>query len=127
MLADSARLEIVFDNLFSNALKVLPTGGALCVVARIEGERAEILVRDTGPGICEARRGALFEQQPPNPADPTSTGVGLSICREYMEAMQGAIALDATGPEGTTFRLTLRLAPKSAAPDEGTAPEGREG
>ncbi|HEY9899237.1 MAG TPA: HAMP domain-containing sensor histidine kinase [Pantanalinema sp.] len=125
VLADCARLEIVFDNLLSNALKVLPTGGALAVLARVAGEHAEILVRDTGPGICEARRGALFEQQPPNPADPTSTGVGLSICREYMGAMQGAIALDSTGPEGTTFRLTLRIARKSAASTLEAAPEGR--
>ncbi|MBO9541540.1 HAMP domain-containing histidine kinase [bacterium] len=110
VLADRARLEIVFDNLFSNALKVLPTGGSLEVSAHLTDDHAEIRVRDTGPGICEARRDALFERQPPNPQDPTSTGVGLSICREYMTAMQGAIALEATGPEGTTFRLTLRLA-----------------
>lgn len=116
VLADSARLEIVFDNLLSNALKVLPTGGTLWVLARLEDERVEILVRDTGPGICETRLGALFERQPPNPSDPTSTGVGLSICREYMEAMQGAIALHSSGPEGATFRLTLRVAQKNAAP-----------
>lgn len=116
VLADRARLEIVFDNLLSNALKVLPTGGALSVLARREGDQVEIRVKDSGPGICEARRAGLFEQQPPNPADPTSTGVGLSICREYMGAMKGAIALEATGSEGTTFLLTLRVAPKSAAP-----------
>lgn len=110
VLADGARLEIVLDNLFSNALKVLPTGGSLGVCARLEGDHVAILVSDSGPGIDAARLGALFERQPPNPSDPTSTGVGLSICREYMEAMQGAIALHATGPEGTSFRLTLRLA-----------------
>jgi signal transduction histidine kinase len=110
VLADCARLEIVFDNLFSNALKVLPTGGSLAVLARVEGDRLEIDVRDDGPGIPAERMGALFRVQPPNPSDPTSTGVGLSICREYMEAMQGAIALADNGPGGVTFRLTLRRA-----------------
>lgn len=108
VLANPSRLEIVFDNLIGNALKVLPSGGTLTVTAERVGERVRIDVSNDGPAIPPHRLEGLFGAQVPNPEDPTSTGIGLAICRDYMRAMGGSIDLHANGPEGVTFRLELR-------------------
>lgn len=110
VLADAARLEIVFDNLIANALKVIPIGGNLTIRADQVGDRICIDVADDGPGIPPSRLEGLFSVQPPNPEDPTSTGFGLAICRDYLLAMGGSIELLANGPEGATFRLVLKSA-----------------
>lgn len=110
VLADVARLEIVFDNLIGNALKVIPTGGSLRLRAVRVGETVRIDVSDDGPGIPPERLEGLFGVQPPNPEDPTSTGFGLAICRDYLLAMGGSIALLSNGPGGASFRIALRAA-----------------
>lgn len=110
VMADAARLEIVFDNLIGNALKVIPEGGKLGLKAERLGDRVIIDVSDDGPGIPPSRLDGLFSVQPPNPEDPTSTGFGLAICQDYLMAMGGSIALLSNGPEGATFRLELRPA-----------------
>ncbi len=108
VLADGPRLEIVLDNLIGNALKVLPEGGRLGLAAARIGDRIRLDVSDDGPGIPPARLAGLFGVQPPNPEDPTSTGFGLAICRDYLVAMGGSIELLDNGPGGVTFRLELR-------------------
>lgn len=110
VLADVARLEIVFDNLIGNALKAIPTGGSLRLGAVRVGETVRIDVSDDGPGIPPERLEGLFGVQPPNPEDPTSTGFGLAICRDYLVAMGGSIELLSNGPGGASFRIMLRAA-----------------
>lgn len=106
-LADPARLEIVLDNLISNAVKAMRGAGRLTLTGGREGAHVWLALADKGPGIPPDRLAHLFEEQGPAPGDPTSTGVGLAICRDYVHGMGGTIELAATGPEGTTFRLTL--------------------
>ncbi|HEY9856777.1 MAG TPA: HAMP domain-containing sensor histidine kinase, partial [Stenomitos sp.] len=95
VLADAARLEIIFDNLIGNALKVIPAGGRLAIRSERVDDRLRIDVSDDGPGIPPARLEKLFSVQAPNPEDPTSTGIGLAICRDYMVGMGGSIELHA--------------------------------
>lgn len=110
VMANASRLEIVLDNLIGNALKVLPEGGRLGLRAGRADDRLWLEVSDDGPGILPSRLEGLFGIQPPNPEDPTSTGFGLAICRDYMRAMGGSIELVSNGPGGATFRLELRAA-----------------
>lgn len=114
-LADVPRLEIVLDNLLSNAIKVLPQEGSLTLAAGQQGDRIWLTLADNGPGVPPERLSGLFQEQGPHPGDPTSTGVGLAICREYLEAMGGGIALAGNGPQGATFRLELCASKANAA------------
>lgn len=121
VIADPPRLEVVFDNLISNALKAMEPGGRLTLRASSDGRNVWLDLSDTGGGIPPERLAGLFRVQPPNPDDPTSTGVGLSITREYLEAMGGGISLLRNTPRGATFRLRLKVAHTNAAPARGAA------
>ena len=96
-------------NLLINAMHAMPAGGAIAITARRPRAPAAILeVADTGGGIPEAIRGRIFDSF--LSSRPDGTGLGLSIARRILEGHNGNIALVDTGPQGTTFRITLPLA-----------------
>jgi signal transduction histidine kinase len=107
--ADPRRLEQVFNNLISNALKFTPHGGQIFVGARPNGKHVEVWVRDTGVGIPAEEIGQIFEKYKQTTSGATSehkgTGLGLVICKMIVEAHGGAIR--AMSDQGTTFTFTL--------------------
>ena len=68
--------------------------------------RIEIDVGDNGPGMTEKSRTSLFEPFTGSSRDG-GTGLGLVIARDIARNHGGDLALDATGPDGTCFRLNL--------------------
>jgi two-component system, NtrC family, sensor histidine kinase HydH len=98
-------LRQVALNLLSNALQAMPAGGRLRCATRSEGNVVEVRVNDSGQGITEEARPRLFE--PFFTTRPDGTGLGLALCREVIEGHGGRIELEATGPAGTTFRISL--------------------
>ena len=92
-LADQSRMQIVLENLVSNAIKGGPHEGRIELAAFVEGARIGFRVVNEGGPIPPSRLEALFRPQEPNPTDPTSTGLGLSLCRDYMQQMGGGIEL----------------------------------
>ena len=108
--ADPDKLRSVVDNLISNAVKFTPPGGRIVVRARVASGEAMIEVLDSGPGVPAEERESIFNLffKGRNKADSgmKSSGLGLAIARELVEAHGGHIAVVAEG-SGGHFRVTL--------------------
>ena len=112
MRGDGARLRQILLNLVGNAVKFTATGGVGLRVSILEDALA-FRVEDTGPGIPEGRREAIFEefeQAPDSPAGNLGgTGLGLAIARRLAVAMGGQLDLAPATEAGSTFRLHVPL------------------
>lgn len=116
VMGDQARIRQVLVNLLGNAVKFTPEGGHITVGTAAREDRdawGEILVSDTGPGIPEAERAAVFEAyyRSPETARAPGVGLGLAISHALAARMGGALTVDSRIGAGTTFTLTLPAAP----------------
>ncbi|HET7701601.1 MAG TPA: PAS domain-containing sensor histidine kinase [Candidatus Limnocylindria bacterium] len=109
--ADPLRIQQVAENLVSNALKY-GAGRPVDVEVAAAAGQAVLRVRDRGIGIPEADRAQLFLAfyRTSNTANIGGTGLGLFISRRIAELHGGRVDLEASGPDGSTFALTLPLA-----------------
>lgn len=112
--ADTVALSEVIDNLLSNAIKFSPANSVISVeVACLPQERVSIAVRDEGPGLTEEDKQKLFGKFMRLSARPTggehSTGLGLSIVKKLVEAMQGTIRCESEPGRGAAFTVELPL------------------
>ena len=129
VLADSARIEQVIDNLLDNAIKYSPEGGTVAVTVRAEGAGVLLGVRDSGIGLPPEATELIFEPfgRAANAATSTLPGMGLGlfICRSIVERHGGWIRAESAGEgRGTMVRCWLPFAGPPAAPVEAAAPEG---
>jgi two-component system sensor histidine kinase BaeS len=110
-LVDPDRLAQVVGNLVENALRYTPEAGEVRVTARVEGERLEVEVSDTGPGIDAEDLPRIFERfyvaRKYRGVRPEGSGLGLSIVQRLVAAMGGEVSADSTPGEGTTVRVVL--------------------
>jgi signal transduction histidine kinase len=112
--ADPLKVEQIVLNLLSNAVKFTPDGGTITVSCEAGAGVVNIVVRDTGPGIPEDMRTAVFEPFVQLGRNLTSahegTGLGLSISRDLARAMGGDESVAGAAGEGAIFTLTLPAA-----------------
>jgi signal transduction histidine kinase/HAMP domain-containing protein len=107
---DARRLAQVLLNLLGNAIKFTDEGGVEIRAAQI-GERFDISIVDTGPGITAADQAKIFDEF--QQVDNTSTrkkggsGLGLSISRKIVELHGGRIIVESEVGEGSTFRISI--------------------
>jgi signal transduction histidine kinase len=107
---DRERLDQVFTNLMSNALRYSPEGGSILVEAREEHGRIHVTVTDHGLGIPQDKLPVIFERF--GRAHGTAyggLGLGLTIARGIVEGHGGRIWAESTGQagEGSTFHVVL--------------------
>jgi signal transduction histidine kinase/DNA-binding response OmpR family regulator len=126
--ADAERFQQILLNLITNATKFTPNGGSIDVTCDVHAESMRIRVRDTGVGVRPQDLERVFEPFVQIDRHLTSStqqgvGLGLSISRELARAMQGDLKLESTEGVGSTFTLTLPLAPEKLA-DTSAAPAG---
>jgi signal transduction histidine kinase len=116
-LACGNEIQQVLLNLLTNARQAMPRGGR--IVIRIAPDAAagtvDLTVRDTGSGIPADVLPRIFDRyfttkQGPDSSGKGGTGVGLSMCREIIEAHQGKIRVESTVGVGTAFTLKLPAA-----------------
>lgn len=115
VLADRDRLRQVLTNLVANAVKYSPAGGRIQVELQVRAGQLDIAVRDQGLGIAIAEQGLIFEKFYRVDANMSrgvsGSGLGLYICRELVHRMAGTIAVESQPGAGSTFIVTLPLAP----------------
>jgi len=106
--ADSSRLQRVFVNLISNALKHTKNGTIL-VKAEEDEDHVKVTVRDTGSGISEEDMPHIWERFYKGKHSETGTGLGLFICKFIIESHGGRIWAESEVGKGTAFMFTLPL------------------
>jgi signal transduction histidine kinase len=119
--ANADQIQRVLFNLIQNAIRHTPADGAITVRLEPAGDRVEIEVADTGPGIAAAERDRIFEPFYRGGEDAVrnddGSGLGLAICRAIVEAHGGTIWL-ADSARGARIRFSL---PGAAAAAEAAA------
>lgn len=111
---DERRLRQVLLNLCGNAIKFTPSGGVgISAKLRNDGKLA-IIVSDSGIGMSEAEQQRIFEEFTQANEDTRQiyggTGLGLTISRRLVEAMEGTISVRSKPGEGSAFEVVLPLA-----------------
>ncbi len=111
-LGDPTRTRQILNNLLSNAIK-FTDGGLVRVRVDWSGNNLRLEVIDTGIGLSEEAQKRIFSAF--SQADPDTTrryggtGLGLTLCRQLVEHMQGQIRVDSQRGEGSHFSVTLPL------------------
>ena len=108
--ADERKVKQVLLNLLSNAVKFTPEGGRIDVRAGVADRAAEISVTDTGIGIAPEHYDAVFEEfRQVGAAEHKAqgTGLGLALCRKFVELHGGRIWVKSQPGVGSTFTFAL--------------------
>jgi signal transduction histidine kinase len=108
--ADERKIRQVVLNLLSNAIKFTPEGGRIEVAAVPKDAFVEVSVSDTGVGIAPEDQEAVFEEfRQVGTADKKAegTGLGLTLCRKFIELHGGKIWVKSQLGAGSTFTFTL--------------------
>lgn len=120
VLADANRIHQVLSNLVSNAIKFTPSGGSVRIDLSLDGGRAKARIADTGLGIAKSDLPRLFSpfvqvHETAQVTEPGS-GLGLYICRQYVELHGGEVGVESEGRgRGTTVWFTLPVATEGSA------------
>lgn len=112
LIGDRDRLRQILLNLVGNAIKFTDQGGVGIRIGR-DGDMIVVEVADTGPGIPEERRLAIFEEFEQADVSPArrqeGTGLGLAIVRRLSSLMGGSVGVEARPGGGSLFRVRLPL------------------
>jgi len=112
VLADSHMFEAVIRNLVSNAIKFTTSGGKVTLTAGYnEDHTIEIKISDSGIGMTPELKNKLFQinektSRPGTEGEP-STGLGLLLCKEFVEKHGGKIWVESRVEQGSTFYFSL--------------------
>jgi signal transduction histidine kinase len=129
----TVQIQQVLLNLMTNARQAMPSGGELLLrITHDEAARlVDLMVRDSGTGIPKERLPKIFDRfystkSGPDATGKGGTGVGLSACRDIVEAHRGRIRVESTVGKGTAFivRLPVWEAKPISAAGDAIAPLG---
>jgi signal transduction histidine kinase len=116
------QIQQILLNLLINARQAMPGGGRVMIRLSYDAENdmVDLVVRDNGMGIPADRLPRIFEpfyttKSGPDDSGKGGTGLGLSMCREIIEAHHGRLRVDSTVGKGTAFTLKLPTANKASA------------
>jgi signal transduction histidine kinase len=128
VFVDPDRVQLVFSNLVTNALRFAPRGSEIAIRARpeapssetgshriAEATRIRFEVADRGPGISPEHQAGLFEKFFRVPGSPEGgSGLGLFIAKGIVQAHGGEIGVQSDPGSGATFWFTIPLAPAAS-------------
>ena len=117
VFSDSHILQTVIRNLVSNAMKFTPKGGKISVLAKITDDKnVEIAIQDTGIGMSQEMLENLFRIDVQTGRKGTdgepSTGLGLLLCKEFVEKHDGKIWVESEVGKGSTFYFSIPFGTK---------------
>lgn len=109
--SDVQLLHSLFHNLINNAIKFTPIQGTIRVTAEKDGNNVKVCVSDTGIGIPEKELPNLFRIDTsfkrPGTEREAGTGLGLILCKEYIEILHGTLTVSSKLGEGSTFCFNI--------------------
>jgi len=134
VFADAGRLQQVFSNLISNALKYTPDGGTVSINVKTADDVAIATVQDSGKGISQHSLPNIFRQfsqaDPANEESRNGLGLGLSIVNILVGKHGGSVVAESKGPGmGSKFTVTIPLSASKGSPvvvSERDSHNGRE-
>jgi signal transduction histidine kinase len=113
IVADKEMVKTILRNLITNAVKYSYPDGLISVNALIEGEKVLVEVIDRGVGISPEKVDSIFStrflQSTPGTANETGSGLGLILCKEFVEKHNGTIWVESLPGEETKFSFTLHM------------------
>lgn len=110
IIADRDKLEHIYFNLMSNALKYTPEGGRITTALCYDGKQYVLSVSDTGKGIEAEALPHLFDRFYQARGAVGGTGIGLSLVKAYVDLHHGDIRVESNEGEGTRFFISLPAA-----------------
>jgi two-component system, sensor histidine kinase and response regulator len=109
--ADRTEIEILLNNLISNSVKYNVDNGSVTITITVRGSTATLAVSDTGIGMseeeCERLFGEFVRIKNEKTKDILGSGLGLSIMKKVASMYGGAIRVESSPGEGSTFTVTL--------------------
>jgi signal transduction histidine kinase len=116
--ADESQLRFVLRNLTANALKFTRPEGTIRIVTEFEQDEVIISVTDNGVGISEEIIDKIFridaKHSTIGTAGEKGTGLGLVLCKEFVEKNGGRIVVTSESGKGSTFSVYLQKANEAA-------------
>jgi signal transduction histidine kinase len=110
-LVDPERLSQALHNLLHNGIRHTPPGGIVVVIVSEQGQEVILQVRDTGEGIAPEELPLIwnrfYQASSKLRRDGSGSGLGLALVKEWVEAMQGRVAVESVLQEGSCFSLFL--------------------
>lgn len=111
---DKNTVNLIIRNLLSNAIKFTPFGGEILITGKRENGMQQFSISDNGIGISDDKLDKLFLQyttaSTKGTANEKGTGLGLMLCKEFVEKNKGAIHVYSKVGKGSTFSVLLPLA-----------------
>ncbi len=109
--ADKYMIDTIVRNFVSNSIKFTNPGGQIVIKGIINGDNAEVSVTDTGIGISPADQKNLFRIDEQTRRDGTAnekgTGLGLILCKEFIEKNNGVLWVESEEGKGSRFSFTV--------------------
>jgi PAS domain S-box-containing protein len=114
IFADPNMLQIIIQNLLSNAIKFTPDKGIIVISGEVQNSKiAKISITDSGIGMDHEIVSNLFkidaQVSRPGTNGESSTGLGLILCKEFIEKQGGKIEVESVVGKGSTFSFTIPL------------------
>ena len=108
--ADPEMMSLVWNNLFSNAMKFTPENGTVYVSLKKENGNAIVTVKDTGCGMSEEVKSHIFEKfyQGDTSRASAGNGLGLALVKKIMDITESEIAVSSEPGKGSLFTVTVR-------------------
>lgn len=118
IMVDGTRIIRVLVNLLSNAVRFAPVGGVIRIFAKNTGQDLIFSVSDDGPGVEQDHLETIFlEGVSISKGGKYSSGLGLAVCKELVEAHGGGIWVE-SNEQGATFSFTIPLASSTVSAGE---------
>jgi two-component system, sensor histidine kinase and response regulator len=109
--ADKNMTELILRNLLSNAIKFTPDGGQVLIEGASQADHITITVKDTGKGMTADQQANLFDMRTHfstmGTANEVGTGLGLLLCKEFVEKNNGKIWVESQVGQGSNFNVSL--------------------